>query len=139
MQYLVKKWVHEPRGFVTERGEESSAGFVRRVSPEDYRTNLVTFVEGIRNIGATPILIAPPRARTLHPVVIGRKQAPTIKDAIQWHDEYNAILREVAEVTETPLIDLDTTFREQKLFRFFSGDGIHFKTPGREFIAEVLW
>jgi lysophospholipase L1-like esterase len=69
----------------------------RYTPPEDYRNNLVTFINGTRNKKAIPVLITP----------VSRRKFDSAGNAMETHAVYSKIVREVAQQYKVPLIDLD--------------------------------
>lgn len=69
----------------------------RYTKPEDYRTNLIKFINETRSMKATPVLITP----------VTRMKFDSLGHAQETHSEYSAIVRDVAAKYNAPLIDLD--------------------------------
>lgn len=69
----------------------------RYTTPDEYRTNLARFVKEARDKGAKPVLLTPVARRKFDEE--GRVQAT--------HDEYSAIVRDLAKTRAVPLIDMD--------------------------------
>ena len=133
-QFLVKSFKS-----VEYQQEFDSQKFVLRVSANEYRNNLTTLVEEIRSIGALPVLITAPRNKTLSPHLVTHEQTDTIKDAMERHERYNDICRQVASDSAVPLLDLAKIFVDENLYDFFTKDGIHLTRQGREYIADNLY
>jgi lysophospholipase L1-like esterase len=76
--------------------DESKEKVDRYASPEEYKANLLKFVEEARAKKATPVLLTP----------VSRRK---FKDSLQvaTHEIYSALVREVAKERYVPLIDLD--------------------------------
>lgn len=111
-----------------------------RVPAQEYKQTLMQFVLEVRAVGAIPILMTSPRAATLSRALVHRKQTPSVEEAIRAHDEYNDIVRTVAESTGTPLIDLARTLSDDGHAGLFSDDGIHFNSPdGIVLIADEVY
>jgi lysophospholipase L1-like esterase len=111
-----------------------------RVPPQEYNQTMRQFVAEVRVAGAIPILMTSPRAATLSRSLVHRKQTPSVEEAIRAHDEYNDIVRKVAEDTSTPLIDLARKLSEDKYGGLFSDDGIHFNSStGIVLIADEVY
>jgi lysophospholipase L1-like esterase len=76
----------------------------RRTDPNtDFRENLIKYITDARNAQATPVLCTPVERRNF----INGKIIPS-------HGEYPAAMREVARLTNTPLIDI--TEKSTKLY-----------------------
>jgi lysophospholipase L1-like esterase len=111
-----------------------------RVPPEEYMQTLMRFVAEVRDAGAIPILMTSPRAATISRALVHRRQTPSVEEAIRAHDEYNDIVRKVAEDTHTPLIDLARKLSGDEYAGLFSDDGIHFNSPaGIVLIADEVY
>ena len=70
----------------------------RYTTPEDYRKNLVKFVSESRDKKAIPVLITP----------VSRRKFDANGNALETHEVYSKIVREVACEYKVPLIDLDS-------------------------------
>ncbi|MBM4143051.1 MAG: SGNH/GDSL hydrolase family protein [Lentisphaerae bacterium] len=117
----------------------SGRGAVLRVPPGEYRSALRDFVRDARAAGAAPLLITAPRAQALSPVLVDNRQAASVPDAIRLHDEYNAILREVARDEQAAMLDLAALFSAPEAAPLFADDGIHLQREGRIRLAELLY
>lgn len=69
----------------------------RYTTPEDYQKNLVRFVDESRNKKAIPVLITP----------VSRRKFDSNGNAVETHEVYSKIVREVAVKYKVALIDLD--------------------------------
>jgi lysophospholipase L1-like esterase len=121
----------------------------RYTTPEDYRNNLIKFVRESRDKKAVPVLITP----------VSRRKFDASGNAVETHEVYSKIVREVAAQMNVPLIDLDEM--SLKLFQQFgeknstllfmqlepgenpnypSGvhDNTHFNAYGARHIAELV-
>jgi lysophospholipase L1-like esterase len=121
----------------------------RYTTPEDYRNNLIKFVRESRDKKAVPVLITP----------VSRRKFDASGNAVETHEVYSKIVREVAAQMNVPLIDLDEM--SLKLFQQFgeknstllfmqlepgenpdypSGvhDNTHFNAHGARHIAELV-
>jgi DNA sulfur modification protein DndE len=76
--------------------DESKSKTDRYTPPEDFRSNLVRFVEEARAKGANPVLLTPVMRRSFD-------SAGVLKDT---HGEYPDIVRAVAAERRVPLIDM---------------------------------
>ncbi|NJM26620.1 MAG: hypothetical protein HC859_15235 [Bacteroidia bacterium] len=81
--------------------DESKEKADRYTSPAQYKENLTKFVVETRNKGASPILITP----------VSRRKFDKDGIALQTHEAYAPLVREVAKTLQVPLIDLDETSR----------------------------
>lgn len=79
----------------------------RYTTPEDYRKNLIRFITETKNKKAFPVLITP----------VSRMRFDKDGKALETHIEYSAIVMDVANEQNVPVIDLDKKSRElmQKL------------------------
>lgn len=121
----------------------------RYTTPEDYRKNLVRFITETRNKNAFPVLITP----------VSRMRFDKEGKALETHIEYSAIVMDVAQQQNVPVIDLDKESRElyQKLgpeatkllfmqlepgeHPFYpegSKDNTHFNEMGARRMAEIV-
>lgn len=121
----------------------------RYTTPEDYKTNLIKFVSESRTKKAIPVLITP----------VSRRKFDESGNAIETHEVYSKIVREVADSYKVPLIDLDQM--SIQLFQKFGpknsallfmqlepgenpnyplgiNDNTHFNTYGARHIAELV-
>lgn len=69
----------------------------RYTTPEDYKINLTKFINETRSKKGIPVLITP----------VTRMKFDSTGKALPTHEEYSALMHEVAIQTSTPLIDLD--------------------------------
>ena len=74
----------------------------RYTTPEEYRSNLIRFITETREKKANPLLLTP----------VARRQFNEEGQVQETHEQYSAIVREVARDTNTPLIDLDSKSQE---------------------------
>jgi lysophospholipase L1-like esterase len=121
----------------------------RYTAPGDYRNNLIKFVRESRDKKALPVLITP----------VSRRKFDANGNALETHEVYSKIVREVAAQMNVPLIDLDAMslkllqqFGEKNSTLLFmqlapggnpdypSGvhDNTHFNTYGARHIAELV-
>ncbi|MDH3327700.1 MAG: GDSL-type esterase/lipase family protein [Desulfobulbaceae bacterium] len=112
--------------------------FVLRVPPEEYRKNLHAFIKEVRDVGAVPILIAAPRRKKLSELLVKNRQVASISSGIELHDQYLKILYEVAEETDTALVDLPNILEPELVEEQMTGDGIHFRPEGLKRIAQEI-
>ena len=112
-----------------------------KVTLEEFKQNLITMVNLVRNMGATPILLT---TNPLNPDIFwtaqGQKQENYTEvggDPLAWLDCYNAVTREVAKETECDLVDMRNQF-SQKYYRNALSDGIHLNARGNEIFKTAL-
>jgi len=76
--------------------DESKEKTDRYTTPEEYKANLVKFIKETKAKGGNPVLLTP----------VSRRK---FKDGIQQptHEQYSALVKEVAASQQVPLIDLD--------------------------------
>ncbi len=117
--------------------EETEDNKTFRVPPELFRATLTRFIEEVRAIDAVPILITAP-SRTLTPGAVRGRSVHSIEDGNRAHQDYVAIVREVAAATGAELLDLASIMDDPTYDALFSADGIHFEQPGLEFIAQRI-
>lgn len=77
--------------------DESKEKTDRYTSPDDYKANLVKFINEARNKKANPVLLTPVSRRKFN-------DSGYVKPT---HEIYSALVREVAVAQNVPLIDLD--------------------------------
>ena len=70
----------------------------RYTTPEDYKKNLIKFISESRDKTAIPVLITP----------VSRRKFDANGNAMETHEVYSKIVREVAGEYKVPLIDLDS-------------------------------
>jgi lysophospholipase L1-like esterase len=121
----------------------------RYTTPEQYKKNLIKFVDESRNKKAIAVLITP----------VSRRKFDSSGNALGTHEVYSKIVREVANEHKVPLIDLDQM--SIQLFQKFGSknsallfmqlkagenpnyplginDNTHFNTYGARHIAELV-
>jgi lysophospholipase L1-like esterase len=76
--------------------DESKEKTDRYTTPEQYKANITRFVNETRAKGATPILLTP----------VSRRKFKEGK-AVETHEVYSPLVRELAKSLNTPFIDLD--------------------------------
>lgn len=122
----------------------------RYTSPEDYRKNLIRFINETRAKNAYPILVTP----------VSRRKFSKEGQALETHVEYSKVVAEVAAECKVPMIDLDARSRavyqkfgeegSKHLFnmsepganpQFPNGvsDGTHFSEFGARLMAELVY
>lgn len=101
-----------------------------RVPPADFRDNLRQIVAVAQAHGITAALLTAPSShrRGHEPAYLALRQIEDLDQLVPLHQEYVAIVREVAEETGAPLCDLERSFAalpEPDIARSFEDDGIH--------------
>jgi lysophospholipase L1-like esterase len=87
--------------------DESKEKVERYTSPEQYRINLTKFINETRAAKAFPVLVTP----------VTRRRFDSLGRIQETHQEYSAVVRELAKELKVPLIDLDK--RSQELLQQF--------------------
>ncbi|MBX2971107.1 MAG: rhamnogalacturonan acetylesterase [Cyclobacteriaceae bacterium] len=87
--------------------DESKEKVDRYTAPEDYKRNLIKFVQETRARKANPVLITP----------VGRRRFDGSGNVQETHAAYSPLVIEVAKQFNVPLIDLDK--RSQALYQQF--------------------
>lgn len=77
--------------------DESKEKADRYTTPEEYKTNLLKFISESRSKKAIPILVTP----------VSRRKFDANGNAVETHEIYSALVREVAKEQNVPMIDLD--------------------------------
>jgi len=105
-----------------------------RVPADDYRVNLDRIIDLVSKENVPIILITAPTSFYRLGVpsgIVEQKFADSQETIIQLHQEYNQIVRAVAQDREVYLLDLEQEFdRVENLRSLFSNDGIHFTSNG---------
>ncbi|HLF47466.1 MAG TPA: rhamnogalacturonan acetylesterase [Chitinophagaceae bacterium] len=79
----------------------------RYSTPEEYKTNIKKFIAETRGKKGIPVLFTP----------VSRRRFNTDGNAIETHQEYSALVRELAVTEKIPMIDLDK--KTMDLYRQF--------------------
>lgn len=82
--------------------DESKEKTDRYTSPKEYKDNLRRFISETRKKKATPVLLTP----------VTRRRFDQDGNVLETHVEYSALVRDVAQETKTPFIDLDSKSRQ---------------------------
>jgi lysophospholipase L1-like esterase len=85
--------------------DESKEKTDRYTSPEDYKKNLIRFINESQAKGAVPVLLTP----------VARRRFDEQGNVKESHPEYSPLVHEVAKQQGVPLIDLDK--RSQALYQ----------------------
>jgi lysophospholipase L1-like esterase len=109
-----------------------------RVAPDEYHRGLADLIGEIRAAGATPLVLAAPRAATIHRGIVHGGHARSVDEAISLHDQYLAIAREVAAREDARVLDLADIMDGEDDRGSFSKDGIHLTDAGLQRVAELI-
>lgn len=104
-------------------------GEFRRVPPEEYEENLREMIRLSREAGAQPVLL-------LLPVVFDLPWYQLQKTPL--NDEYNQVMRKVAQQESVPLADGPEWFARAPMVNDIFVDSVHPGRTGALFIAELL-
>ncbi len=107
-----------------------------RVQVDDYRNNLHTMIDIAKNRSIKVVLITAPANYDRIP--IGGFWPFSKELLIKIHEQYNQIVRTVADERNVALVDLDALVAQQEEKRVISMDGIHFSPFGCRFVAEAI-
>ena len=77
--------------------DESKEKTDRYTPPEEYKANLIKFITEARNKKAIPVIITP----------VSRRNFDTSGNIKETHEIYSALVKEIAQKTNTAMIDLD--------------------------------
>lgn len=121
-------------------GHKSTPLSIPRVSRAEYQANLATIGDIAEGVGARVLLLTAP---TSHGRIgdlgwLVGKYAADEQSVVQWHREYNEVLREVARQRRWRLLDLAAEVPDARLAEFLMTDGIHFTDPGLAWVAERI-
>jgi len=108
----------------------------RHASPENFRKNLIHFIEETQAKGANPVLLTPLVMRTFH-------EGNLIDNRLK---AYPGIIRKVAQEYNIPLIDVNLKTRdlivslgdEESKDLYVSGDDTHTNEAGARAVAEIV-
>lgn len=112
-----------------------------RVDRGAYAENLRAIVELFRARGATVLLVTAPSIHDLGvpEYLVEREFVRSAAEALELHEDYNRIVREIAEQSAAELFDLDLSLRTSPERRqWFLEDGIHFTEAGRHAVARLF-
>ncbi|MEE8507977.1 MAG: SGNH/GDSL hydrolase family protein [Myxococcota bacterium] len=116
----------------------------QRVTPEDFRANLIEMCDLARGHEIVPVLLTAPTSHEVgrEPSYLAVRHLRDLADLVPLHRRYVRIVREVARTEAVPLCDLAARFdalpRPAVRHEYFGGDGIHLTPAGNEKIAEFL-
>lgn len=122
------------------RSSADVKGLGLRVSPDDFRENLVKLVRQIRTDGATPLLATQPENLTpaSSAYFASLKYVSTPEALAALHRRYTTMIREVASQESVPLLDAEEEFQRRNREFLFEPDGIHLSPAGHNFVARLL-
>jgi lysophospholipase L1-like esterase len=115
-----------------------------RVAPDDFRRNLQEMARISQVRGVIPVFLTAPTSheRGAEPEFLGLRWLSDVDRLVPLHQEYAAIVREVALEESAVLCDLARDFealpRAALRKTYFFEDGIHLREPGQRKIAELL-
>jgi lysophospholipase L1-like esterase len=115
-----------------------------RVSPEQFRNNLLQMVRTAREAGIVPVLVTAPTSHEIghEPAYLAGRWVANLADLVPLHRRYVGIVREVAQTENVPLCDLAAEFdalpRDEVRTAFFNTDGIHLTDDGNRAVAAGL-
>lgn len=138
-QFLAKSYL-----VLTKSGYDARAP-VRRVPPDQFRANLREIVATSRDMNIVPVLITAPHAHVQgrEPEYLKGPWLDDLSELVPLHQEYVAIVREIAKSEGAALCDLEQNFsaipQRRKERELFWEDGIHLHDPGNQLIAEFLY
>jgi lysophospholipase L1-like esterase len=116
-----------------------------RVSPEDYRNNLLAMINIARKNGITPILITAPSSHRQgqEPAYLQDRFLKQLDQLVPLHRQYTDIVREVARERGVLLLDLQAEFDALPYSivhdQLMKPDGIHLQPAGGTAVAESLY
>ena len=114
-----------------------------RVSLPDFQTNLEEMIATARANDIVPVLITAPTShkRGEEPEHLKARVIADLSKLVPLHQEYVAVVRQVAEEQGVLLFDLADAFAKlprEELLTYMMKDGIHFTTQGGMKVGELL-
>lgn len=107
-----------------------------RVSPEQFRTNLQTMIDGVKALDAVPILITAPYVRDdAYPPVSNYEDMGGLNPAL---DVYIEVVRQLAKDNNIGLIDIHKLCDKYPLTEFLISDGVHLAATGNRVYADAI-
>lgn len=109
--------------------------------PAWYVNNLKEMISLVKSSNAKPILVTLPSIfhNKISPEALARAQMPhftnSSADMILLTEKYNKIIKEIAQETNTPLIDLAAKFDQLPNKEELFSDAIHMYNPGKPLVA----
>lgn len=118
-------------------------------SIRDFTSTYSYMIEQVKNMGKKPVLLSLPpidSARYLKHISRGLSEDNIVKwmhndrqYITNWHERYNIEVFKIAIENNIPVIDITTSFLEQKNYSdYLCDDGIHPNEKGHELIAEAI-
>ena len=90
--------------------DESKEKVDRYTTPDEYKANLLRFINDTKSKKANPVLLTP----------VSRRKFDSTGKALETHEVYSKLVREVAAQTGVPFIDLDK--KSQELYQQYGAD-----------------
>ncbi len=111
-------------------------GIDPRVTPEDYRANLIHLIERTEALDAVPILITSPFITETASGGAARYPEGSVNAAL---DVYVEVMREVANETDTHLVDIHQLCDDKYATTdFLSADGVHLSPLGDKAFSDAV-
>ena len=115
---------------------EGQGNTTPRVSPEQFRTNLQTMIDGVKALDAVPILITAPYVRDdAYPPVSNYENVGGLNPAL---DVYIEVVRSLAKDNGIGLIDIHKICDKYPLTEFLISDGVHLAATGNRVYADAI-
>lgn len=115
---------------------EGQGNTTPRVSPEQFRTNLQTMIDGVKALDAVPILITAPYVRNdAYPPVSNYEDIGGLNPAL---DVYIEVVRQLAKDNNIGLIDIHKICDDYPLTEFLISDGVHLADKGNRVYADAI-
>lgn len=124
-----------------------------RTTLKSFKEQFVSLVERIKKLGSTPVIISlPPIISDSYFSFISRFMTEDQKNNVvkwlggdigiisRWHESYNRALFQIANLTQTTIIDITTPFDTYRgnLNSLYCQDGIHPNSAGHKLIAQTI-
>lgn len=107
-----------------------------RVTLEDFKANLVYFIEQIRAIDAQPILLTCPYLQESAVGAVGLYRSSGGAMAVL--DTYNDAIRAVAQEQNVPLVDIRALCDDYPMSTFLVSDGVHLADVGNQVYTDAI-
>ena len=126
-------------------GASRDEGPLLRVSPKDFRSNLTEMARMAKANDITMVLLTAPTSleKGKEPEYLKKRHMDDLANLIPLHQQYVAIVREVARSENVVLCDLANVFegfsQERLRTKLFEEDGIHARDEGDQLIAVELY
>jgi len=117
----------------------------QRVTPADFRRNILQLVKIARDNNILPVLLTAPTSaqKGKEPEYLRERFLENTEDLIPLHRQYNSIIREIAQEKDVVLCDLARKFdrlpRQQVTSEYFTDDVVHLTEQGNRKLAEFLY